>query len=822
MAKTDIEQLSIDTIRTLAMDAVQQANAGHPGTAMALAPIAYLLYGEVMEHNPANPQWPDRDRFILSAGHACILQYATLHLSGYNLSLEELKRFRQWESLTPGHPEVHHTPGVEATTGPLGQGFANGVGFAIAERFLAERYNRPYDEIVDHHVYAICSDGDLMEGVSNEAASVAGQLGLGKLVYFYDDNHITIDGTTSLSFTGEDKGARLAAQGWHVQHVADANDLDSLREAIEKAKAETARPSLIVVRSHIAYGAPHAVDTAKAHGAPLGEVEVRATKEALGWDPDKTFVVPDEVRERMNRTAHGTELESTWTKKLEAWSAKYPELREDWDQVHTGKPRPGWVDALPDFPAGEDVATRDAGAKVMDAIKHFTPTMIGGAADLVESTKTEFKGGGVFSATHAGRNIAFGIRENGMGSIVNGLALHGGMVKPYGSTFLIFSDYMRPAVRLSALSRLSSLWVWTHDSVGLGEDGPTHQPVEHYAALRAIPQLWFVRPADAKETAGAWKVALEREDGPVALALSRQKLPTLGGDAARRRRSRRVRPLGVRRRERLAGRDPHLLRLGGAPRARSGAPAGRAGRARSRRLDAVLGAVRGAAGGLSRRGAAARREGAGLGRGGRRARLEPLGRQRGRLDLDRALRRLRSRRHGARPPGVQRRQRRRAGARSARARDLMNVAVAFDHRGVHLRDALLESIGADGHTIVDLGTDTDAVRIDYPDKAQELGDAILDGRAERGVLVCGSGVGASVAACKLVGIRAAICHDVYSAHQGVEHDDMNVLCLGSEVIGPSLAAELVRAFLGAEFIGSGRYLERLRKVEAMERQMRNG
>jgi transketolase len=527
VAKTDIEQLSIDTIRTLAMDAVQQANAGHPGTAMALAPVAFLLYGEVMNHNPANPHWPDRDRFVLSAGHACILQYATLHLSGYNLSLEELKRFRQWESLTPGHPEVHHTPGIEATTGPLGQGFANGVGFGIAERFLAERYNRPYDEIVDHHVYAICSDGDLMEGVSNEAASVAGQLGLGKLIYFYDDNHITIDGTTSLSFTEEDRGARLAAQGWHVQHVGDANDLDSLRESIERAKAETERPSLIVVRSHIAYGAPHAVDTAKSHGAPLGEAEVRATKEALGWDPDKTFVVPDEVRAHMNRTAHGLELESAWTKKLEAWSAKYPELREDWDQVHTGKLRPGWIDALPDFPAGEDVATRDAGAKVMDAIKHFAPTMIGGAADLVESTKTEFKGGGVFSATHAGRNIAFGIRENAMGSIVNGISLHGGMVKPYGSTFLVFSDYMRPAVRLSALSRLSSLWVWTHDSVGLGEDGPTHQPVEHYAALRAIPQLWFVRPADAKETAGAWKVALEREDGPVALALSRQKLPTL-------------------------------------------------------------------------------------------------------------------------------------------------------------------------------------------------------------------------------------------------------------------------------------------------------
>ena len=527
MAKTDIEKLSIDTIRTLAMDAVQQANAGHPGTAMALAPLAYLLYGEVMDVNPANPQWPDRDRFILSAGHACILQYAALHLAGYNLSLDELKRFRQWESLTPGHPEVHHTPGIEATTGPLGQGFANGVGFAIAERFLAERYNRPYDEIVDHRVYCICSDGDLMEGVSNEAASIAGQLGLGKLVYFYDDNRITIDGTTSISFMGEDKGARLAAQGWHVQHVDDVNDLAALRAAIAEAQAETERPSIVVVRSHIAYGAPHAVDTAKSHGSPLGEAEVRAAKEALGWDPDKTFVVPDEVSAHMNRVERGTELESAWRQKLDAWSAKHPELREDWDQVHTGKPRPGWVDALPDFPAGEDVATRDAGAKVMDAIKHFVPTMVGGAADLVESTKTEFKGGGVFSATHAGRNIAFGIRENGMGSIVNGIALHGGMVKPYGSTFLVFSDYMRPAVRLSALSRLSSLWVWTHDSVGLGEDGPTHQPVEHYAALRAIPQLWFVRPADAKETAGAWKVALEREDGPVAFALSRQKLPTL-------------------------------------------------------------------------------------------------------------------------------------------------------------------------------------------------------------------------------------------------------------------------------------------------------
>jgi transketolase len=526
VANSEIEQLSIDTIRTLSMDAVQQANAGHPGTAMALAPLAYLLYTEVMNHNPANPHWVNRDRFVLSAGHACILQYSALHLAGYNLSIEELKRFRQWESLTPGHPEVHHTPGIEATTGPLGQGFANGVGFAFAERFLAELFNRPYDEIVDHRVYAICSDGDLMEGVSNEAASIAGTNGLGKLVYFYDDNHITIDGTTWISFT-EDRAKRFEAQGWHVQTVDDANDLDLLRETIANAQAETARPSLIIIRSHIAFGAPRAVDTAKAHGSPLGEDEVRATKEALGWDPDKKFVVPQEVAEHMNGTQRGIEREEAWEQKLSAWSAKYPGLRERWDHVHTGKPLPGWQDALPSFEPGESFATRDVGAKVMDAIKHHTPTMIGGAADLVESTKTEFKGGGVFSATHAGRNIAFGIREFAMGAIVNGISLHEGMLKPYGSTFLIFSDYMRNAVRLSALSGLQSLWVWTHDSVGLGEDGPTHQPVEHYAALRAIPNLWFVRPADATETVGAWKVALERAGGPVALALTRQKVPTL-------------------------------------------------------------------------------------------------------------------------------------------------------------------------------------------------------------------------------------------------------------------------------------------------------
>ena len=521
MAK-DIEQLSIETIRTLSMDAVQKANAGHPGTAMALAPLAYLLYAEVLRHNPANPHWPDRDRFVLSAGHACILQYSALHLSGYNLSLEELKRFRQWQSATPGHPEFRHTEGVEVTTGPLGQGFANGVGMGIAERFLGATFNRPQHTVVDHRTYVICSDGDLMEGVSYEAGSIAGQLGLGKLVYFYDDNHITIDGTTSISFSREDKRGRFEAQGWHVQYVADVNDLDALRAAIGEAQAVADRPSMIIVRSHIGYPAPNATDTAKAHGSPLGEDEVRAAKEVMGWDPDEHFVVPPEVYEHMNGIEGGQELEDGWTQRFEQWGDAFPEARELWDAAWSGRIG-AWTP--PEFT--EAMATRDAGKATMQAFKDAVPTMIGGAADLVESTKTEFVGAGLFSADWAGRNVAFGIREHAMGSIVNGIGVHGGCVKPYGSTFLIFSDYMRPAVRLSALMKLPVVWAWTHDSVGLGEDGPTHQPVETYAALRAIPNLWFMRPGDPNETAYAWKAALERADGPVALSMSREKVPVL-------------------------------------------------------------------------------------------------------------------------------------------------------------------------------------------------------------------------------------------------------------------------------------------------------
>src|SRR5918997_1532668 len=527
-AQKTVAELSIDAIRALSMDAVQNANSGHPGPPMALPPAPYTIFTKFLRHNPENPLWPDRDRFVLSAGHASMLLYSTLHLTGYDLTLDDLKDFRQWGSRTPGHPERDHTPGVETTTGPLGQGFAIGVGMAIAERFLAGRYNRIGHKVMDHHVYAVCSDGDLMEGVASEAASIAGQLSLGKLVYVYDDNHITIDGPTAISFNAEDKARRFASYGWHVQRVDDVKDLAALEDALKKARDEEERPSLIIVRSHIAYPAPDAVDTAAAHGAPLGEDEVRAAKEVMGLDPDVYFAVPDEVYEHMNMRPRGRELEEEWKGRFAAWREEFPELAQEWDRAWSGKPEPGCEEAFPVFDKEETkkLATRRAGGRIMNAFKNHVPTMVGGAADLVGSTATEFKGGGLFGATHTGRNIAWGVREHGMGSAVNGMALHGGILRPYGSTFLAFSDYMRPAIRLSALMELPVVWVFTHDSVGLGEDGPTHQPVEHCMSLRAIPNLTVIRPADANETSMAWRSTLEA-DGPVAMLLTRQNLPVL-------------------------------------------------------------------------------------------------------------------------------------------------------------------------------------------------------------------------------------------------------------------------------------------------------
>jgi transketolase len=527
----EIQKLSIDTIRGLAMDSVQKANAGHPGTAMALAPLGYTIFKRFLHANPKDPGWVDRDRFVLSSGHACVLQYSLLHLCGYDLSIADLQQFRQWGSRTPGHPERGHTPGIEVTTGPLGQGIGNAVGMALAERFLAERFNRPGHELVDHHTYAICSDGDLMEGISQEAASIAGHFGLGKLVLCYDDNHITIDGTTALSFDSESHVRRFAAEGWHVQRVEDSEDLDELEHAIATARDHEAQPSFISIRSHIAYPAPHAIDTAKSHGAALGEDEVRATKEVMGFDPDEKFWVDEHVYEHMSLADSGAGAQREWEQqKLAPWRERFPEMAADWDRAWRGELRDGWREALPTFPAGEAIASRSAGQKTMAAFAEFGPTQIGGAADLVESTKTVFEGAGQFSRVHAGRNVPFGIREHGMGAIVNGACAHGGIVKPYGSTFLMFSDYMRGAVRLSALMELPLVWVWTHDSVALGEDGPTHQPIEHYASLRAIPHLWVIRPGDANETVVAWRVALQRDDGPVALLLSRQNIPTLDRD----------------------------------------------------------------------------------------------------------------------------------------------------------------------------------------------------------------------------------------------------------------------------------------------------
>jgi transketolase len=507
---------------------------------MGMAPAAYVLFAKIMRHNPQDPDWPDRDRFILSAGHGSMLLYSALHLSGYDLSLDELKRFRQWGSLTPGHPErdrVHVTPGVEVTTGPLGQGFANGVGMAFAERFLRERYG---SEVMDHFIYAIVSDGDLMEGVASEAASLAGQYGLGKLVYLYDDNSISLDGPTELSFDTEDVTKRFEAYGWQVSEVHDANDLVALESAIKEGQRHHSKPTLIRVKSIIGYPAPTRQGTSKAHGAPLGEDEVRATKEILGWDPDEHFVVPDGVYDHYaDAVRRGVDAQAEWIQRLEAWRAEHPDLAREWDLAweggsYGGRPLPGLREALRnvDWSGKDKLATRSAGQKAMAAFSPFVPTMVGGAADLSESTKTEFPGGDAerFTRAKAGRNVFFGVREHGMGGAVNGMAAHGGIVRPYGSTFLQFTDYMRPAIRLSALTGLRVAWVYTHDSVALGEDGPTHQPVEHLAALRAIPNLTVLRPADANETAEAWRVILEDLEGPALMALSRQDLPILDID----------------------------------------------------------------------------------------------------------------------------------------------------------------------------------------------------------------------------------------------------------------------------------------------------
>jgi len=528
-ATPTIEQLAIDTIRTLSMDAVQKANSGHPGAPMGAAPMAFVLWTRFLRHDPKRPSWPDRDRFVLSAGHASMLLYSLLHLTGYGLELEELEQFRQWGSRTPGHPEHGLTPGVEATTGPLGQGFGNAVGMAIAERRLAGEFNRDGHAVVDHRTYVIASDGDLQEGVASEAASLAGHLRLGKLLVLYDDNHIQLDGPTDMAWS-EDVLQRFQAYGWGVDRVDDGNDLEAIEAAIRAAQDDE-RPSLIAVRTHIGYGSPHRQDTQKAHGQALGEDEVRLTKEFYGWDPDKHFYVPDAVREYMGEAVGaGEELYRDWEQRFYAYRDAYPTEAAELRRRSFGRLRPDAFSGLQTSAVGEELATRNASQNAIQALAGPVPELFGGAADLSESNLTLVKDAGNFTPTDPARNLWFGVREHAMGAAANGIAYHGGLI-PYVGTFLNFSDYMRGSVRLAALAGLHVIYVWTHDSVGLGEDGPTHQPVEHYAALRAMPNLWFMRPGDANEATAAWRAAVERQGGPVALSLTRQKLPTLAGTA---------------------------------------------------------------------------------------------------------------------------------------------------------------------------------------------------------------------------------------------------------------------------------------------------
>ena len=524
---TDLDRLAIDTIRTLSIDAVQQANSGHPGAPMGAAPMAYTLWTRFLHHAPTHPDWPDRDRFVLSAGHASMLLYSLLHLTGYDLSLDDIKQFRQWGSRTPGHPEYGLTPGVEATTGPLGQGLTNAVGMAIAERRLAFEFNRDDGAIVDHWTYVIASDGDLQEGIASEACSLAGHLKLGKLVVLYDDNHIQLDGPTAMAWS-EDVLERFDAYGWDTRRVEDGNDIVAIEAAIEAARGDD-RPSLIAVRTHIGYGSPNKQDSQKAHGSPLGPDEVRLVKEAYGWDPDKSFYIPDDALAVFREAVpEGDRLVADWEALMAAYAAAHPDLAAAFQRRVARRLADGWDTELKVYETGTEVATRNASQDAIQALAARVPELFGGAADLSESNLTDVKGEQNFEAGQPGRNLRFGVREHAMGGIANGIAYHGGFI-PYDATFLTFSDYMRGAVRLSALAGLHVIDVWTHDSVGLGEDGPTHQPVEHYAALRAIPNLWFVRPGDANETSAAWAMAIERGDGPIALALTRQKIPTLPG-----------------------------------------------------------------------------------------------------------------------------------------------------------------------------------------------------------------------------------------------------------------------------------------------------
>lgn len=821
MKEEQIDQLCINTVRFLTVDGIEKAKSGHPGICLGAAATAYVLWDRFLKHNPADPKWPDRDRFVLSAGHASMMQYALLYLTGYDLSLEELKNFRQWGSRAPGHIEAGLTPGVEATTGPLGQGFADGVGMAIAERHLAERFNRPGHEIINHYTYALVSDGDLEEGISSEAGSLAGHLHLGKLICLYDKNNISIEGNTDISFT-EDVGLRFRAYGWHTVGPVDGFDLTAMSRAIEEAQAEKERPSLIICGTTIGYGSPNKAGTASAHGEPLGEEETKLTKANLKWPYPEPFTVPPEAlahfRQALKRGRH---CQEKWLASLESYRQAYPDLARELEAQLTGKLSSGWDLALDDLFAHDDgpLATRDASGRIMNAIAEKLPSFIGGSADLAPSNKTNLSGGGDFGYQNfGGRNMHFGVREHAMGAIASGIALHGGLI-PFTATFLVFYDYMRPSVRLAAMMGIRVIYVFTHDSVGLGEDGPTHQPIEHLMGLRLVPNLVMFRPADATETVAAWRLALSRENGPTALVFTRQKLPLLN--------RRELAPVSLVRRGGYilweTGSAPDAILIGTGSEVHIALEAGKLLKERgiaarvvslpswelfseqppdyrdevlppsiTARVSIEAGTTLGWERYIGDRGVA--------------------------IGIDR---------FGASAPGrvvyqhlglTAKHVADEAEALLNKGEKPLSVAIAADHAGFNLKSELIFFLAKSKCSILDLGAKSLKPTDDYPDFAEAVGEAITSGKSQRGILLCGSGAGACVAANKIPGVRACLCHDTYSAHQAVEHDDANVLCLGPRVIGVELAKELVGSFLRARFTGETRHRRRLKKVISIERR----
>ena len=823
--------LSVNAIRVLAIDAVEAAGSGHPGTPMGLAPVAFALWRR-LRHDPQHPDWPDRDRFVLSCGHASMLLYALLHLSGYKLPIEEIKRFRQLGSMTPGHPEYGRTPGVEATTGPLGQGFANAVGMAFAEKMLAEIYNRPDFPVVNHRTWTIVSDGDLMEGITAEAASLAGLHKLDKLVCIYDDNKITIEGDAKLAFR-EDVLKRFSSYGWNTIGPIDGDNTDHVAQAIEQAVRNHDGPTIITARTTIGWGSPNKAGKASAHGQPLGAEEARLTKEALGWRW-KPFVIPEQAYKLFSETVHkGAQERLEWVSLMDKYRNWFPKAAETFERRLAGELPEDWDTLLEKVAENfsDPVATRQSSGAAIEAIAAKAPFLIGGSADLAHSNNTFVPGRGSFQPeTPKGRNIHFGVREHAMGAISNGIALHRGFL-PYAGTFLVFSDYMRGAIRLSALSGLKTIWVFTHDSIGVGEDGPTHQPVSQLMSLRLIPGLTTIRPADAAETIEAWRIAVQRNT-PTAIVLTRQKTPLLASLGATEQPKGQVEK-GAYIVKQAQGRDPDIVLIGTGSETAAileaatileseniavrvvsmpswelfeEQPEEYRQRVIPSRIPTRIAVEAGSSLGwdkyVGERGVIVAMRGFGTSAPFKDAYKE-FGFMPSQI-AEKALEALQKNRNGQDGTTAN-----------------VCIGVAADHHGINLKDAIAKRLISQQYNVVDLGATSFDPEDDYPDFAAAAAQAVTRGDTDKAIVVCGSGVGAAIAANKIAGARAAICHDAYSADQGVRHDDMNVLCLGAKVIGEEVALEAVEAFARARFDSQERYVRRVDKVLKLEKDFKN-